>query len=147
MTMSKGIVGNGGLQQCDWSSRHFSMMEGNSTNSLSSCFLFPSCWNKVNLKFTLTKQCQTTITHDTNQHCRYAFLGQLCANSCSLSKASNFNLYCKQVVLSQHWSNQIVPGRLQAPAMQDDFLLQMLQVEYFPFTDRFHVALHLSVQL
>lgn len=32
-----------------------------------------------------------------------------------------------QVVLSQHWSNQIVPGRLQAPAMQDDFLLQMLQ--------------------
>jgi len=32
-----------------------------------------------------------------------------------------------QVVLSQHWSNQIVPGRLQAPTMQDDFLLQMLQ--------------------
>lgn len=32
-----------------------------------------------------------------------------------------------QVVLSQPWSSQIVPGRLQAPAMQDDFLLQMLQ--------------------
>ncbi|KAJ7363375.1 hypothetical protein OS493_011663 [Desmophyllum pertusum] len=29
--------------------------------------------------------------------------------------------------MSQNWSNQMVPGRLQAPTLQDDFLLQMLQ--------------------
>ena len=46
-----------------------------------------------------------------------------------------------QVVLSQHWSNQIVPGRLQAPTVQDDFLLQMLQVNHIHVASRFHVTM------
>ena len=33
--------------------------------------------------------------------------------------------------MSQNWSNQLMPGRVQTPGIQEDFLLQMLQVNYF----------------
>lgn len=34
----------------------------------------------------------------------------------------------EEVDVSQNWSNQMAQGRLQTPSVQDDFLLQMLQV-------------------
>lgn len=38
--------------------------------------LLPCCWNKVNLKFSTTKHCQTIITHNTNRHCLYTIVGK-----------------------------------------------------------------------
>lgn len=81
--MSKGIMGNGSSMFLDWSSRCFIVNE-RSAKCMYSCFLLPSYRNKVNLKFTATKQRQITITHNTNRQCQYAF--KLLCRGQSLSK-------------------------------------------------------------
>ena len=73
-TMSKVIMGNSGFYCClIWTSRCFSVVEGNSTNTCDRSFSFlvtKSPW-------TFIKQNQTLTTHNTNRHCRfYTFVGQ-----------------------------------------------------------------------
>ena len=41
--------------------------------------------------------------------------------------------------MPRNWPNQMLPVRVQAPGIQDDFLLQMLQVNCF---NRFKIFAH-----
>lgn len=69
VTMSKVILGNGGLWLLDWSSSCFSVVERNSTNTCIPAFTFlvaESLWTSI-------KQSQILATHDTNQHCHVRF--------------------------------------------------------------------------
>ena len=86
-TRSKLIMGNGGfsLRLLDWTSRCFSVMEGNNTNKRIPPFSFlvaeSPWWTPIN-------QNQTLTTHNANRHCRvhfYTFVGEpLSKNTCFL---------------------------------------------------------------